>query len=119
MRSRSNNAGDSFVSTLTINNAIALPSPGRYRMTLQTFIHCANILCDTGDDAILIKIKENGASDFDKTIFKVGIENERIRDRRWNMEEFYFETTTDKITVREKNYFNYLVFYNFLFSAKI
>ena len=81
-----------------MTNPIDLGKPGRYNMTLWTFFHCANALCDTANDMIQIKMKEDNAPDFDKIIFKLSTEDGR-KDRRWILSEIFFEASTTKIFV--------------------
>jgi hypothetical protein len=66
---------------LTLINPILLPSPGRYKMTVNTFINCPNPLCETGSDLIQIKMKEDGMIDYEKVLLKIGTETDRFRDR--------------------------------------
>ena len=100
LRVRSDLNGGVYNTFLNVNNAIALPSAGKYKLTLYSFLYCPSTLCVNSDDLILIKIKEDGFSEFyDKTIFQVGIENGRIRDRSWIQEELYFEAHSNRIFV--------------------
>ena len=98
LRARGNNNGNFFNSILTVTNPIDLGKPGRYKMTLWTFFHCANALCDTANDRIQIRMKEDGAPDFDKIIFQLSTEDGR-KDRKWVFNEIIFEASTSKIFV--------------------
>jgi hypothetical protein len=101
LRAKSNSNGGSFAIFLNINTPITLPSAGEYTLKLNTFIHCAAQNCNPANDIIIIKIKEDGQSDFNKEIFRTGFENGRIRDKGWILEEIKFETQTNKINVSE------------------
>ena len=81
-----------------MTNPIDLGKPGIYRMTLWTFLHCANVLCDTANDTIQIRIKEDGAPDYDKIIFQLSTEGNR-KDREWILRETIFEASTRIIFV--------------------
>ncbi len=84
---------------MTLTNPILLPSPGRYKLIVHTFYHCPNNLCNNTDDLIEIKMKEDDATDYDKSLLKTGIETGRLRDRKWIREEVFFDAETAKISV--------------------
>ena len=81
-----------------MNNPIDLVKPGRYKMTVWTFFHCPNASCDTANDMIQIKVKEDGAPDYDKIIFQLSTVDGR-KDRKWILSEIFFEAATTKIFV--------------------
>ena len=99
MRAKGNANGNLFATNLTLTNPIVLPSPGRYKLTVNTLVHCPYALCDNADDLIQIKMKEDGATDFEKLLLKTGIETGRLRDRKWILEEVFFYAETEKINV--------------------
>ena len=81
-----------------MTNPIDLGKPGRYKMTVWTFFHCPNALCDSANDRIQIKMKEDGATDYDKIIFQLSTGDGR-KDRKWTLSEIFFEAATTKIFV--------------------
>lgn len=69
-------------------------------MTVYTMSHCANTQCINSDDLIQITMKEEGSMNYDKVLLKTGIETGRYRDRKWILEEIFFEAVTDEISVK-------------------
>jgi hypothetical protein len=87
LRVLSEPSGDSFETTLEIID-INLPSPGTYKLSLRTFIHCANEGCENANDYILIRTNEKNVGF--KDILKIGYSECRIRDEKWVLDETYF-----------------------------
>jgi hypothetical protein len=57
-------------------------------MTVNTFVNCPNVLCDTASDLIQIKMKEDGMMDYEKVLLKIGTESGRFRDRYGKLKFF-------------------------------
>ena len=70
--------------------AISLPSAGSYRMTLRSFIHCANVGCEAANDYILIRANEGGVF---RDVYRTNNSQGRIRDEKWVYDEFNFTVT--------------------------
>ena len=66
-------------------------------MTVSTLFHCPYDSCSTANDNIKILLKEDGQLDY-KEIFRLGTESGR-KDRKWILEEFFFETQSSIINV--------------------
>ena len=77
------------------NSLIQLSAPGRCKLTLSTLIHC--VYCgEMKNDKISIKIIE---TDEIKEIFRVGIEDGRIRDKQWVHSEIDFTVASTSFQV--------------------
>jgi hypothetical protein len=81
--------GAAFTSTLNLYE-ISIPSPGSYKMTLRSFIHCANVGCEAANDFILIRINEMGTF---RDVYRIDNSKGRIRDEKWVYDEFNFTVT--------------------------
>jgi hypothetical protein len=81
--------GAAFTSTLNLYE-ISIPSPGSYKMTLRSFIHCANVGCEAANDFILIRINEMGTF---RDVYRIDNSKGRIRDEKWVNDEFNFTVT--------------------------
>jgi hypothetical protein len=99
LRVKSATSGAAFTSTFTISNDINLLVAGRFKLSFYTFIHCANLACNTTSDRITVKLQEDGENNY-KDIFTTGFENGRIRDDKWVNDEIDFITKTNKIKVQ-------------------
>ena len=83
---------------MTVNTNIIFPEAGLCKLSLQTFIYCANVACDPANDIITVKILEDGENIY-KDVFRTGFESGRIKDDKWIKDEIDFITTTNRIKV--------------------
>jgi hypothetical protein len=81
--------GAAFTATLNLYD-ISVPSPGSYKMTLRSFIHCANVGCEAANDSILIRVYEMGTF---RDVYRIDSSTGRIRDEKWVYDEFNFTVT--------------------------
>ena len=102
MRAISALNGAAFTSTLNLYE-ISIPSPGSYKMTLRSFIHCANVGCEAANDSILIRVNEMGTF---RDVYRIDNSKGRIRDEKWVYDEFNF-TVTNTVDF----YVNILIFF--------
>jgi hypothetical protein len=87
LRVLSEPTGESFITVIDFFD-IKLPSSGTYKLSLRTFIHCANEDCEKANDYILITTYENNVKI--KDILKIDYSECRIRDEKWVLDETYF-----------------------------
>lgn len=86
MRVKSATSGAAFTSTFTISNDINLLVAGRFKLSFYTFIHCANLACNTTSDRITVKLQEDGENNY-KDIFtktnKIKVQNLILVKIKW------------------------------------
>lgn len=87
MRVLSPSAGNNFFVHLFLYS-IELPSPGLYKFSIFSFIHCADLNCEYANDYILIRTNEYKIGY--KELIRIDLSKGRIRDEKWVLDEAYF-----------------------------
>ena len=71
-------------------------------MVVYTLFLCPYDSCINARDVIQITMKEDNATDYSKILFRLGTES-GTNERKWNRQEFTFETETSRINVFYNN----------------
>jgi hypothetical protein len=87
LRVLSPSTGNNFFVNLFLYS-IEMPSPGLYKFSIFSFIHCAYPNCENANDYILIRTNEFKVGY--KELIRIDFSKGRIRDEKWILNEAYF-----------------------------
>ena len=94
--------GDTFSVNLFLYS-LELPSPGLYKFSIFSFIHCVDPNCEYANDYILIRTNEYKIGY--KELIRIDLSKGRIRDEKWILNEAYFSIgSIEKFFVRSTSF---------------
>ena len=67
-----------------------ISTPGSYKLSMRSFINCANDSCENAGDSI----KVIGVETVEKELYRIDYSKGRFRDQEWVLDEFYFQFTS-------------------------